>query len=710
MGFFKKIFKPVSKVLDKVIPNEIKPALPYLAAFAPFIAPGIMGSSVLQRAAMGGGLNIFGQLSQEGNEGDINLLSAGLGALSGAMSAPGRSPTVGQGVPGADFTGADFGFEVAGNTAASGTPSAGEFFRNLSKGAEGSGVMASGQRFLGDTLAKGSDMYAAGLKEGLFSKAGLKAAALPAATATGDLMFAQAKRDQDEYDRMMEEEAENEYASDASRALAIRQSMEAYGFTEDEILAAIEAAGYKKGGRVGFRFGGIDAAIDKVEDESIKESVKMIADMPDMDLMDLIEEFEITFKRKPMNMEELKQFYRENYEMESPVRMKEKIKEKVTVEAKDGGRIGFRDGSSTGNFGTDRYASELVEAYKGILDKGDMFFTDVEKELIEKGEYPSPDKMKEFQDRYENLEKEYEKGEDKFGNIDLQDSLLDKDAIKYYNKKVKDLEDREEKLIDKEEKLSDVMYTDLDVSGILRTPEFQEWYSLWKVNDPKADDLPNAEYFEDMMFNVKRLRPDMMKTKYDVEMKDGGRIGLREGGVSVFEQLTQQPAATQNAPMFLGRPAFATTLQQAGAVFPRLNQLEQGVNRAEQDLGNIRNRLGNEQRQGLLAVQPSFGLQPAFLNMGRLPGTLRQLANRGEPVAQGMKDGGMMDLGGKEMDLRKGGFVPIGKKERADDVPARLSKNEFVMTADAVRAAGGGSVNKGAKRMYNLMNTLEAKA
>ena len=73
------------------------------------------------------------------------------------------------------------------------------------------------------------------------------------------------------------------------------------------------------------------------------------------------------------------------------------------------------------------------------------------------------------------------------------------------------------------------------------------------------------------------------------------------------------------------------------------------------------------------------------------------------------KDGGLMDLGGKEMDLRKGGFVPIGKKERADDVPARLSKNEFVMTADAVRAAGGGSVNKGAKRMYDLMNRLEAR-
>ena len=75
--------------------------------------------------------------------------------------------------------------------------------------------------------------------------------------------------------------------------------------------------------------------------------------------------------------------------------------------------------------------------------------------------------------------------------------------------------------------------------------------------------------------------------------------------------------------------------------------------------------------------------------------------------------GGMMNLamGGMpaEMDLRPGGFVPIGKKERADDVPARLSKNEFVFTADAVRAAGGGSVNKGAQRMYDLMNSLEAR-
>ena len=70
--------------------------------------------------------------------------------------------------------------------------------------------------------------------------------------------------------------------------------------------------------------------------------------------------------------------------------------------------------------------------------------------------------------------------------------------------------------------------------------------------------------------------------------------------------------------------------------------------------------------------------------------------------------GGLMDLGGLEMDFRaNGGFVPIGSKEKADDVPARLSKNEFVMTADAVRGAGNGSIERGAQKMYNTMKQLE---
>ena len=89
------------------------------------------------------------------------------------------------------------------------------------------------------------------------------------------------------------------------------------------------------------------------------------------------------------------------------------------------------------------------------------------------------------------------------------------------------------------------------------------------------------------------------------------------------------------------------------------------------------------------------------------PEEIKMYAQKVTPT--GFADGGMLNTGGREMDMRGGGFIPIGAKERADDVPARLSKNEFVMTADAVRAAGGGSINKGAKRMYDLMNKLESK-
>jgi hypothetical protein len=62
-----------------------------------------------------------------------------------------------------------------------------------------------------------------------------------------------------------------------------------------------------------------------------------------------------------------------------------------------------------------------------------------------------------------------------------------------------------------------------------------------------------------------------------------------------------------------------------------------------------------------------------------------------------------------ELDLREsGGFIPpVGVKEKADDIPAMLSNNEFVFTADAVRGMGDGNVNLGAKRLYDQMRKLE---
>tara|TARA_R100001082_G_scaffold53151_1_gene28978 strand:- start:23 stop:1009 length:987 start_codon:yes stop_codon:yes gene_type:complete len=87
------------------------------------------------------------------------------------------------------------------------------------------------------------------------------------------------------------------------------------------------------------------------------------------------------------------------------------------------------------------------------------------------------------------------------------------------------------------------------------------------------------------------------------------------------------------------------------------------------------------------------GLMRANLAMGSKP-TPKESGLGGLPI---------------EADMRyTGGFMPYGAREKADDVPARLSKNEFVFTADAVRAAGGGNINKGARRMYNTMKQLES--
>ena len=100
----KKITKPVSRFLGKVIPREIKPFLPYAAAAFPFLAPTAFGSAAsgigsllragrfapqIGGAVLQGGLNIGSQLAQEGSEGEFSGLSALLAAGQGAMSVPG---------------------------------------------------------------------------------------------------------------------------------------------------------------------------------------------------------------------------------------------------------------------------------------------------------------------------------------------------------------------------------------------------------------------------------------------------------------------------------------------------------------------------------------------------------------------------------------------------------------------------------------------
>jgi len=439
MGFLKKIFKPVSKVLDKIVPNEIKPALPYLSAFAPMmLGPGIMGSSMLQRGLMSGGLNLLGQLSQEGSEGDANLLSTLMAGGIGALTAPGK-------------TGVDYSMSAPGEAPIV-TEGAGSFKKFADAGIEKYGAESAGGEILGG-LQKASTFL---------TDPGLIKYGIPAAQGTMDLAYAQALRDKRDLER--DQASGDDDNEDANRALAIRQSMEAYGFTEEEILDAIAAAGYKAGGRVALEGGGGADWINTHEPGPMGNPA-------------VIEEIE--------NMREW--------------------------------RIANPD-------------VEDVTDYSEKYESKDPDFGGLEEAII-------------------NIKKE--KGEDLVASRASDFFMLREEAInKGDHDKIREIE--------------------------------SDFFKEFKRPMPEVGSMPKAEGIQ-------------MAAK-------GGRINKNEGGMM--------------------------------SVLPR----------------------------------------------------------------------------GKEMDYRGGGMIPMGSKERADDVPARLSKNEFVMTADAVRAAGGGSVNEGARRMYNLMNNLEARA
>jgi hypothetical protein len=121
------------------------------------------------------------------------------------------------------------------------------------------------------------------------------------------------------------------------------------------------------------------------------------------------------------------------------------------------------------------------------------------------------------------------------------------------------------------------------------------------------------------------------------------------------------------------------------------------------DIKSIREEVINAYKSGEDAVNALRTKYPFLVDYESA--NITDLATGGRV---GMQEGGIMDLGGMEKDYRNtGGFVEIGGEEKADDVPARLSRNEFVFTADAVRAAGGGDIDQGAAIMENVMRNLE---
>ena len=177
---------------------------------------------------------------------------------------------------------------------------------------------------------------------------------------------------------------------------------------------------------------------------------------------------------------------------------------------------------------------------------------------------------------------------------------------------------------------------------------------------------------------------------------NGGRAGLLNGGGAGEEQLQQMLMA--EFIKYKNQGGQLTFKQFVQAVMQQQQEQQQGGGMEQP--GEVRyaaqgGRIGKLRGGPLDEDEDEYNYSP-----NRVVSLLYDRSRR--------QEGGLMDLGDQEKDYREtGGFVDLGGKERADDVPARLSKNEFVFTADAVRAAGGGDIDAGSEVMQNMMDNLE---
>ncbi len=252
--FVKKITKPVAKILDKIVPNEIKPILPYIAAFTPFAAgAGLLGTGLsnltfAQSALLGAGANAISQLSQEGAaERGISPVSLGLAALSGGLSAPGEAVT---GIGGAkDFFGSlkpqmvDIDTGLLVNAKPQG------FLENIQNIAGNVGQSAAG------VLEKGREALEPG-GAGVFSKDFGMAALGPTVQGTSDVAYISAMQALEDYDKQQAALGAMGVASTEGRKAAIRKAMGLAGYTDPEIDTTLLKFNFANGGRVGYQMGG----------------------------------------------------------------------------------------------------------------------------------------------------------------------------------------------------------------------------------------------------------------------------------------------------------------------------------------------------------------------------------------------------------------------------------------------------------------------
>ena len=363
MGFLKKLFKPVSKVLDKIVPNEIKPLLPYAAAFAPYMLPagmtfgatsGILSNPMISRALASGGANLFSQLAQEGNEGDVNLMSTGIASLQGAMGAKGAAKGFrGMKNPGVAATGTEIAPGVYSDALKGGFDTSNLSFLDKAKnfGLEG---LAKGSEFVGEA---GSILRPG--ETPLTMKNVITAAGIPFSMGTGEAMRYEADAAMEAYKLALAdydaEQAALGGGTDEGRRAAILAAMKAYNHPTELIESTLAELGLRNGGRVGYAGGGgitdifAETSFTKPDFGGITEAVTNVGEENDLvasrqqDLFMLREEA-IMQGDDDKILEIESDFLRE---FNVPMPMSENTtEESVTQMAAQGGIMGYNMGGS----------------------------------------------------------------------------------------------------------------------------------------------------------------------------------------------------------------------------------------------------------------------------------------------------------------------------------------------------------------------------
>jgi len=611
MGLFKKVFRPVRKIAKKIIPKEVRPFLPYIAAgFGPSTA-GLsfgsgLGTALTKRALIAGATS-----AATDEQGDP--LRAGLLAIAPNIAAEGLGAVASK-------------FPMAGDD-----PTATFSFAEK----------------IGEGARRGQDFIE---RQGAIKTIGAQTAIDQAAK------FAEIN--QDEIDKYNEELRKQGVLDKTKRRTSIFNIYKNAGYDDDYVNSMLDRYGYNEGGLT-------------------------------RELRGLMSGRRGRAMRGVMTMDDLLK--------KTPV-VDEEEEEKITVKRGEKGKVKPKDSDVNITFESEEkepnYAEAMSRAMSGVEAAFGVPFNGVKpaefKRFAQGGEVKEEGIMSKIVD---SMGDDY----DYFTRIKIRKNLKQGETME----DAVDLAEQEAMGIVKEkygfaqggEVEIEEETDDLNIMDLMRDQgiEYGEQVSAPGPKDG-YDDIARQLFgkgYKDLTPEELELFQEELErlmNKFRSRMDDEGIMQMASGYKTDIEEMYEQYVFEMEE-QGLQPMSFSEFLAQARA--------------GMKDGGKVRRRKKGE-------PMDDDGEKPGPSLFPKVPKGEFFLDKMPKPKKMDgimqAADGGIM-----EKDMRGGGFIPEGSKERADDVPARLSKNEFVMTADAVRAAGGGSVNKGAKRMYDMMYSLEGK-